>query len=260
MSKLNSLENLTKEQCYQWFTEALKISDIKWDSALYLSEKRDFGSSINIHITSIEELIKAIIMLSDSKGFEFRKVKGMENILQKSHTLRHFIGFTMIVMDIFREEMVSLLEKVKQDPSLIKNFEVVKDKINSSAKVYINKWFIMIREKFLWFKKLESLRQEGAHVGYNLELKSPLQISKDEYTEICKQLETVRLIGKQIIELIQDEDPEMVRQKEIFKNYFLQENWYYNIEICLKKTKRKNPFEVAKNLFGEVPLEKIMEE
>jgi AbiV family abortive infection protein len=113
----------SEDECYTLYKKVIENSNKKWESAELLAKHSDYGGAISTHITSMEEMIKALILLFDAKGFDLRKVEGMDIILRHSHKLRHFIGFTMFALNLFIEEMMSFIIKVKENPGLVKDLQ-----------------------------------------------------------------------------------------------------------------------------------------
>jgi len=206
-----SLKDLSDEDCGLISSEMIKNSDRRWDSAKILADNEDYGGAIRDHITSMEEMIKGLLMFLDSKGFEFRKIEEMEGIIRKNHTIRHFIGFIMFVINIFASEFENLILKCKEEPSsMLKIFNEQKEKKDLIIKMYFFRKILLIKEEFLWFSKVEIYRQEGIHVDYNPSIGSPLDINIDDYKEVYKRLENVRNVGCSIIEILTADVPKPV--------------------------------------------------
>src|ERR1700741_48983 len=110
------LNKLTEQECYITSQKMINNSIQRWKSAKLLAKNEDYGGAISSHITSIEELIKGFIMFVDSKGFELRTIEGMDAIVRRSHSIRHFIGFIMFVLNIFIDDFKRYMPKVIKEP------------------------------------------------------------------------------------------------------------------------------------------------
>jgi AbiV family abortive infection protein len=240
------LKDLSDEGCFSLYDEMMKNSDRRWKSARLLAENEDYGGAIRDHITSMEEMIKAFIMFLDSRGFQFRTVEGMDSIIRRNHTIRHFIGFTMFVMNIFIDDLKGMVLKIRKDPSVILKYKENKTGIDSLIKMYALRKMVVVKEEFYWFSKVEKYRQEGTHVDYDPTIKTPLSITHEDYQEVYKRLENVRVVGKGIIESFDTSDEELLKHIEELKQEFITEDWYTMIKETLISTKngRKNPFDL----------------
>jgi|GEM_PF-1413412 len=250
-----TFKDLTQNECIEAYKRMVNNSDIRWRSAVLLAANNDFGGAIRDHITSIEELVKAMIIYMDSNGFEFRKVDGMDKILTKSHSLRHFMAYLMFVLNVFIEDIKAFYEKVKMDPTMIK-------KLNGKTKrgrmqmrkfmgPYLFKMVLKLKAEFKWFEKVELLRQTGTHVDYSDKLITPEDISVKDYKQVLIRLENVRFVGKEFLKTFGYENTYMEKEIEKLKSDFKTKGWYYNMGQALTNPKNRNPFEaITKELIS----------
>lgn len=238
------LSELTISECQKLYKEIIKNSDRRWKSAKVLSDDKDYGGAIRDLITSIEEMIKAIIMLADANGFEFRKIKDMDSIIRRNHTIRHLIGYGMLVLNIFVDDLKNIVVKFRQNPSYYIELKENKFNIESFVKKYILQKVLIIQKEFFWFSKVELIRQQGTHVDLEEDIVSPLDLTDTDYQEVYSRMYNVRYIGKEIIKTLNSDDGEVQNGLSKLRKKFIIQGLYEKIESALETTSKgkKNPF------------------
>ncbi len=241
----NQLEHLNHDS-FNAFKELFKNSNQKWKSAQTLAETKDYGSAISLSITSIEELIKSIINVLDARGFELKRIIGMESML-RDHQVKHITALSISIIGVIGEDFIHLLQMFKEKPNelfkLLKSIQ--KDgPDHSKLKGYVLKKIIVFKNEFKWFSKLEQMRREGLYCDFNGKLKSPMQINHDDYLEVHYKLKKIHDFGKIIIESYLDNSYE-----DLLKDVLHQvksNNIYEQISqsIVEKRKSRKNPFNI----------------
>lgn len=260
MKKL--LKDLSVEECYEMYNKVILNSNRLWKSAGVLANDGDYGGAINKLITSIEELVKAIIMLADAKGFEFRKSDGMQSIIQRSHSIRHLIGYAMFIFNIFIDDLKKVFIKIKQSPEAIIELSENEKLLKKKGKLYILRKTIIIKRELAWFSKVEKIRQQATYVDLEDEIITPLNLTVKDYNEVYKRLSNVRMVGKEFIESFNSDDKFLIKQITKLQKQFKDEGWYDNIVKAIKSTKngKKNPFELFGENFKKFDLEGLKEE
>jgi hypothetical protein len=240
------LSKLTSEECFLFYEMMIQNSNVRWESAKLLAENQDYGGAINSHITSMEEMVKAFILFLDSKGFELRTIEGMESIIRKSHSLRHFICFAIFVLNIFIDDFKKYMPRFLKDPSIMLTF--IKDK---KGREVLIKWYVLrkipfIKKEFHWFSQMEKFRQSGNHVDFDSQQKSPLEINADDYLEVYKRLNNVREVFNDFIKVYSDNDGKILKQIHLVQADFKNENLYALAQKSLVPitSGRKNPFDL----------------
>jgi AbiV len=242
------LNKLTSEECFHFYKMMIQNSNVRWNSAQLLAQSQDYGGAINSHITSVEEMVKSFIFLLDSKGFELRKIDGMESIIRKSHSLRHFICFAMFVLNIFTEDLKKYISEIMKDPSAILMFINDENGMEVSVKWYLLRKIPFIKKEFYWFSQMEKIRQSGNHVDFDSQQKSPLEINADDYLEVYVRLNNVREVIIDFIKVYDSCDDEMLKQMNLVLSGIKTENLYTLVQKSLVPitTGRKNPFDLVK--------------
>lgn len=245
---------ISRKECLVVYREILENSDKKWDASKKLADIGEYGGATSMAIISIEELIKALMVFLDGKGFEFRNVKGMEAIFNH-HQIRYFLAFAMFIMCLFGDELLKFIEKLLKDPDgVIKlNEENKKDKdfFYKNMRFYILRKVILIKEEFNWFSNVDVFRQDGFYCDYDDQLKNPIKITKDEYDGVFQRLERVKKVGIALIDGFNEQDELITEQFDIIKCDFKQNDVYKKIADFLAKMRktRQSPFDLIKQSF-----------
>lgn len=96
---------ISQAECLSVYPKVLANAEMKWESGKKLAETGDFGSATSQQIISIEEFIKAIILILDGNGFRFRKMPNAKVFFQ-DHQIRYFLAYIFIIFDVFKNEML----------------------------------------------------------------------------------------------------------------------------------------------------------
>lgn len=245
------LNKLTEQECFNISQDMLSNSIRRWKSAELLAMSEDYGGAISSHITSIEEQIKGFIMFLDSKGFEFRSMEGMDSIIRRSHSIRHFIGFVMFVLNIFLDDFKKFMPQVIKEPSMMKEFVDDKTKWELKIKWYFLRKILIIEKELHWFSQIEKFRQTGNHVDYDSQAKSPLEINKEDYLEVSVRLTNVKNVLDEFIKIYSIEDEELICQIKQQQLKLKKDNIYKRCEgSLLNVTKgKKSPFDLVAKMF-----------
>ena len=93
----NSFFSIPREQLLVLYTAIIKNSDEQYQTAIEIANNGKPGIAIPHLLISTEELIKALIIVLDAKGFKFRTIKGMD-IFFRNHEIRFFISSIIFVI------------------------------------------------------------------------------------------------------------------------------------------------------------------
>lgn len=238
------IKDISDNECYNLYDAIIKNSNKRWESAQLLADNKDYGGAIRDLITSIEEMVKAIIMLADSKGFEFRKIDGIESIIRRNHTIRHLIGFFMLGLNLFADDLKKLVIKFRSNPNHYVEMIKGENFMGDFVKKYLFEKILILQKEFYWFSRVEIIRQQGTHVDLEDDIISPLDISLEEYEEVFIRMKNVRYVGNEMIDTLINPGEIMIEELEKLKIQFIDEDWYSKIGKALHKTKqgKKNPF------------------
>lgn len=244
------LKDLKLEDCKALSDEMLLNAQQRWESALFLADKLDYGGAIHYHITSLEEIVKSIFMLLDSKGFEFRKVKGIQKIVTKSHIQRHFLMFWIFIFGLFGEDIKALLAVNSKTLKLLNEKKELQKRVLIK---YIKRKITQIREEIEWFSKTETIRQLSVYVDYNNGILSPISISESDYKIVFEKLNKVYLLCNQLIIAFEYEKDEIKTTLDLIKMLFVNLKFYELIGKRLDYSFKNhiNPFDFTKTFLDE---------
>ncbi|TMI63658.1 MAG: AbiV family abortive infection protein [Bacteroidetes bacterium] len=248
--------SLTKAECSEAYQQIFATAESEWQAALELAATGKYGNATSLMIISIEEYVKSLLIFFDSHGFHFRTTKGV-SIFFKNHQIRYVIAFVMAVMNLFGEEMKRFLLRVKENPEEIRTLHsAFKEDDNYFEKkfgYYFRRKLVEIMREFRWFKGADLFRQEGFYCDYKDFLKTPLNVTEDEFKEVFKRLKKVRSIGKAIIAGFESDSSEIRDQLQKMKTEFRAKNHYLKITNGLKKLSesKQSPFEFIEAQIGK---------
>lgn len=252
-----SFITIPQSECITAYKDILNNSDKLWDSAKALSGDQHYGYAISMHIISIEELVKALLVFFDGNGFEFRKIKGI-NIFFKNHQIRYVISYLMFIMSIFGEEIKKFILKIKEEPGMMMSIhqEMKADEnyFEKKLKYYFFRKLVLLKKEFHWFSTIDKLRQNGLYFDFDKENNNPLNISAEEYDQILSRLNKVRVLGKEFITSFDSRDPEIQKALSKMKEDFINDGYYIKIENSLTKLKQNKggPFKQIALFFQEM--------
>lgn len=251
------LKDFKSDECLEFSDALLLNAQKRWESSILLASIEDYGGAIRDQITSLEEMVKGIIMLMDSKGFEFRKLKGIERILTKNHIQRHYILFWISIIGSINDDLLNLVREFNKNPDLVLSIVYNKEELTFSLKQYLQKKALEIKEDNEWFSIVEKLRQRSVHVDYEGQIISPQSIDLDRYKTIYIKLNTVYEFSKQIVFALNSEDDLYKKPIEGIKQHCINLKIYDKIGNSIDQLKRKghDPFYKLKNDFDETVLD-----
>lgn len=243
--------NIPKEECLEVSIKVLANSDSKWLAGEKLADIGEFGGATSFAIISVEELIKSLILHLDSQGFQFRRIKGMD-VLFNHHQVRYLVAYAIFLMGIFKNELMKFIVRIHSDPNYLSMIVAMKeneDEMLSKTKFWALRKFALISREFEWFSKLDIFRQDGFYSDYEDQLKNPLMISETNYRIVTDRLSAVRLIGKELIDTVNSNDPDYKEQFDTIKRDMIRRGLYKRMEnslAILRQNRRQSPFELIR--------------
>lgn len=121
--------------------------------------------------------------------------------------------------------------------------------IKRRLKIYALRKLIQFRKELKWFSKIDIFRQDGFYCDYQDQLKNPLRITKNNYTELIDRLSKVRVAVNTLCEAFEVEN--MDEQIVNLRRDCIRKGYYNNIADSIKNMKmnRTDPFEwISKEL------------
>jgi AbiV family abortive infection protein len=195
MKGKTSYANLPTEKCFQLAEQISEESSILWKIGNDLAKSNNYGYAISTMISSLEELIKAVILTMDGCGFEFRRVKGMDRFF-KNHNLRHFTVYILFGYGVFGDELKKWVLVMIQEPKVFKDFLIKFFKNDPETKELVEKYvkskLTMLKTEFDWFKEMDLVRQSGVYSDYKDDLQLPSQKTEEDFMQVEMRLSKAR--------------------------------------------------------------------
>jgi AbiV family abortive infection protein len=245
---------MSKKDCLTFYKDVLQASESNWKSGIILARENQFGNAMSMAIISAEELVKAIIILFDGNGFEFRRVQGMDALFA-NHQIRYVIQYAMMVINIFMEDLKTYFIKFREDPSNGMDFlgGINANDINfvSQVEKYGLETMARLALEFEWFSKVDVYRQQGFYSDYEGQLQTPIKIDAETYQQAFARLEKVRAVGLELITSLESSEELYVNHFNSMRRNMKQKKTYALIgnSLAVLRQTRENPFAVIKKYF-----------
>ena len=252
---------MSKKDCLNHYKDVLQTSESNWKSGIILARENQFGNAMSMAIISSEELVKAIVILLDGKGFEFRRIQGMDALFA-NHQIRYVILYAMLVINIFSEELKSYFLQFKEDPAkgmaFINGIKANDVNFVTQLQNYGLETLARLSTEFDWFAKVDIYRQQGFYSDYEDQLKTPIDIDTETYHQAITRLEKVRVVGLEIINSLISEDEVYVNHFSETRRSLKRKKIYDQIgqSLAVLRQTRDNPFVVIKRYFETKDIDK----
>ncbi|UOB17512.1 AbiV family abortive infection protein [Abyssalbus ytuae] len=244
-----SFMNLSKKECLKVAKETFRNADSMYNDGVHLAKNDSFGRATSLLILSMEENMKALILYLDGNGFEFRsRVKGIKSLFN-NHKLRYPLALVLSGFNIFGKDIKEIITKIKTNPTEIQAYMRSKNKWESLAKVYLLKKIKQFISEILWFSNAEYLRQEGMYVDYDIVMKTPLDINKQDYQDVYYRINGMREFIVDFLPIFDErnEEGDLELKAHLIKlqKELISEKGYERIGELLSKfnNKKLNPLE-----------------
>lgn len=252
-----SFFNVPRNKLLNYYPEIVANSSAQFRAANQLASAGDYGMAMSHLLISTEEMIKALVVVMDAQGFDFRKVKGMD-IFFKNHEIRFFISFITFIFTLFADDGKKIFQEMKNNPAKTKELAtLLEDKaiIFKKLQIYFIKKLIIIKQELHWFSQAEAFRQNGFYVDSKGNLVSPLQYTDKDYNETRLRIEKINTAIQATIDALLTEDETLKAEIENTKATFHNEKFYTLIEneLAARRTGKETFFEKFQMfLFGIV--------
>lgn len=188
--------SISKNECIVIYREVNDNANSKWHSANILAQNKDYGTAIALHIISIEESLKALLLLLDGVGFNFRAVKGIKKLFT-NHELRHIMALLIFLIRAISQIFIKVVTRLLENDEILKKLSEKYSDNNFDDLFKDNKYSILrtvvtMRKDLRFFSQIERIRQNGFYSDYNDKLLSPLTINEDEYQSAIPRLSILK--------------------------------------------------------------------
>lgn len=204
MDKRKGFISIPRSKCLE--TSLLIIKSTENRKRVYdkLYEEGDFKEAISLHISVLEEHIKALILRLDSHGFNFRSVNELNRIFT-NHEFRYYLSFLIFFSNIFVQDVSRLPEIINKRKGKIGKIlehlleiEDEKQRLALSRVIFMSmipKYLIdklsLIQVEIKWFQGLDNLKQDVFYSGYTENLILNDEISDDFIVELKIRMNVV---------------------------------------------------------------------
>ncbi len=248
-----NIMTLSKEECLIVYKQYLANADSKFNDAITLSNSGSFGSATSHLIISLEETMKAVVLYLDGNGFEFRsRVRGIKNLFE-NHQLRYFLAIILSVFNIFIQDFMVFIKRIRKDHKEILKLKPDDKNVQKQLMSYVQEKIKNIIGEIAWFSKADLYRQDGFYVDYVDEVKTPLSVNEEEFSQVKIRVENLRKIASEFLLSFTSEDKEITEHIQELKKQFIREGWYEGLSKLIDKTKdsNTNPFEILASSLSE---------
>jgi DNA-binding transcriptional MerR regulator len=163
-----------------------------------------------------EELIKAFILLLDGKGFNLRKIKGV-NHLFNNHQSRHNLSSYLLFVSEITKSIIYFATRIKsihhgdingklsmprnKIEELIQNGDLEEQKQEAKKWIELNESTIFSRmnEHFNFWKNIDKVKQSGFYVDHTGDIQSPKVISNQDFLYVSNHIKAQRRLLKKLI-------------------------------------------------------------
>ncbi|MCU0347070.1 MAG: AbiV family abortive infection protein [Saprospiraceae bacterium] len=198
--------NLSREDCLKYYSQLLKNAETKFNTAHHVAtEIGDYGTAISIHLTGLEELMKALIIFLDGKGYDFRSIAGIKSIFN-NHPLRHLLTFFMFVMSVFKESFedgIAHVRKINLERDVAKINAIKSNRkqlFKENVIPYLMEKLRFIDTEIIWYQNFGKIREFGLYTDFvEGRMMNPVEINDIFYYEVKSRIDRVRAIALGII-------------------------------------------------------------
>lgn len=228
----SSFFNVPREKLIHYYPEIVENSKSQFEAADSLAADSKYGMGASHLLISTEEMIKALIVVMDAKGFDLRRVKGMD-IFFRNHEVRFFIGYLTFIISLFADDGMKILNDLRDDPKRTKELATLlenKAEMMKKMQGYLLRKLVTIKKELAWFSKAEEFRQNGFYVDAKGNLVSPLLFSEEDYNQTRQRIERVNKAIHGMLGAYLTEDEKLKSEIENTKATFHTEKFYTLIE------------------------------
>lgn len=193
---MKNFSTLSRAECLTVYKEIIENAQTKFSSANKLAEVEDFGTAMSLQIIGMEELIKALFIFSDGKGFSFRQVKGMKGVFE-NHGLRYLFSFFLFTFSVIGEGFgigINYIRNINDEKDFAR-IRAIKSNPNKLLREHIFPYLLdklrFVVEELKWYKDFDKLRQNGFYSDFDGDLINPNSIDKTYYNEFKVRVDRV---------------------------------------------------------------------
>lgn len=189
-----SFRTIKESECVPVAFKVIRHAKSKWRDSERLVSAGSYGSALTMKICALEELAKALVLIIDSKGFQFRKLKHLK-VLDKDHQQRHAVVMVAAGIDILGKEVVKGIHWLKENQGSIGKWLFEQGAANAEVvpllqNYYYNTLGPMLVKHAEWASILSELRSEGIYSEFNGELRAPHEMSAEDFRVKAERIDS----------------------------------------------------------------------
>ncbi|MCQ0113088.1 AbiV family abortive infection protein [Zhouia amylolytica] len=205
---------------------------LKKDALLIAQKRSSHSSATSLLVLSSEELIKAILVLLHSKGYEVYKIKGAKKFFS-DHKIRHQIA-QLVEMGVGFINSIEIWEIEKSKQKLFNTkYKLLNTVLNGFLDLAeASKPLMQSIDRIKKIEEFNTLKNNGLYVDYRDELIYPQKsIGKEKFEETKLLIDRMFSFYKGVRILFHPSLVKHIQQKEIDKH---QEDLKFFINDALK--------------------------
>ena len=168
--------NLSKAKCLEVYPVVKTNADRHFRIAKILSESKEHANAVSHLILGTEELIKALALFMEGKGFNFSTMPDYKKIFF-NHSARHSVLKEFFSVWIFCKSLVELKKKKTSENSFLYGLRMVAEVLGAGVEGVTN---------YVWWNEADRLKQNGFYVDYKNGMISPESIDEIDYSKALK--------------------------------------------------------------------------
>jgi AbiV family abortive infection protein len=199
--------NATPEECAAAYPVTIRNSDRHVRVGTLLAASGEYGMTISHLILGAEELLKASLLVMESKGFNLRKNKSIGKLFYY-HQARHAIFKEPLSIWLFFQRLV------KKEPADARHrrttfFRMAIKVIYGAVDSYLH---------YIWWEKANDRKERGLYVDFHNDVLDPGMITKTDYAQALRHSVILNKELKGFIHSISQLRQEQVEEyKEMFE-------------------------------------------
>lgn len=189
-----SFRTLKQDECVPVAFKIARHAKSKWRDSRSLASTGSYGSALTFKICALEELAKALVLIIDSKGFQFRKLKHLK-VLDKDHQQRHAVVMVAAGVEILGKEVVKGIHWLRENQGSIGKWLFQEGAANAEVvpplqNYYFNVLGPMLVKHAEWASILSELRSEGIYSEFNGELRTPHEMTAEDFSAKAERIDS----------------------------------------------------------------------
>ncbi|WP_430934003.1 AbiV family abortive infection protein [Saccharicrinis sp. 156] len=225
---MKKFTSISRSEAIEIYPHIIKNYERLKKTADFAYTDANYGTALSLYILSSEELIKAFVIFLHSIGVNVLQAKELKGVFSQ-HKKKHELS-QAVELIAFMESFILLTDKETYKPNVETGSEWL-DKISGfvSGIGKIIEPISKFDKNAEWWDEADYYKNRGLYVDYCDDLKTPLQITKEQSSEgkekAEKLFDRIRKIKIVFEKLPKQEQKQLIYDTNIgLVNYLLQNN------------------------------------